>query len=119
MEADKLTKRIVFTRLEQADTDGRTDFGWTPFCTVWAGVNVSSYRRFEIADAVGYENTVLFSIRYRPAIAVFGDVGRPADLRIYYNERPFAIIGMKDPDEAHEMLHITATSDLEACPNEC
>lgn len=103
--ADKLNKRVTIKRRKLTDVDGATMESWQDVCTVWCGVNVSGYRRFLRADAQDYEDTVLFTIRYRKDITV--------DMRIYYDGNPYAIIGIKDPNEAHIQLNITATTDLE------
>lgn len=103
--ASKLNRRVTIKRRMLFDTDGATSERWEPVCTVWCGVNCSSFRRFLYADAVNYENTTLFTIRYRTGIT--------PDMRVYYNDTPYAIVGIVDPNDGHRELHITATTDLD------
>lgn len=103
--ASKLNRRITIKHRVLTDQDGATSERWEPVCTVWCGVNCSSFRRFLYGDSVNYENTTLFTIRYRTGIT--------PDMRVYYGDKPYAIIGIVDPNECHRELHITATTDLE------
>lgn len=103
--ASSLTRRITIKRRVLSDDDGATRERWETVCSVWCGVNCSRFRRFLYADAVNYENTTLFTIRYRTGIT--------PDMRVYYGASKYAIVGIVDPNEAHRELHITATTDLD------
>lgn len=95
----KLRHRITIESKGQA-SDGAGGYieSWSPFATLWAEVKpINSRERFQ-AEQVQARTTHRIWIRYRDDLET--------DMRVSYQSRSMAILGITDPDERKHWLVI-------------
>ena len=106
MNPGKLRHRITLQRYtEIVDPDGFTTQQWQDVATVWAAVENLYGREYWEAAAVQAENTVKFTIRYRP------DVDQA--MRIVFRGKIYNIISVDNIKYRNEFIEIKAKEGTE------
>ena len=94
-------KKVTFQVLtEKSDEIGNNVQEWTDFFTAWADVNGVGGREYYSASQVNSQNDIVFKVRYSRKIADF----LTSEIRIFYNNRIFAVKHIDDFQEQHRQL---------------
>lgn len=101
---EQLNKRITLEKYTPYDEDGITKNKWLPYKTVWCDVNNLFGEEFWKAKECGYENIVMFGIRYSKDMSNINS----REYRINWNNRLYNIISIDNIKYSNTFIKIKA-----------
>lgn len=107
----KLNRRIIIQkRIIAADNLGNEISTWEDWRTLWAGVNSLFGKEYWAAAEVGQEDTMVFTVRWSPALDALLSEKEITRCRILFRGGVYAVKDYDNPGYSNRLVKIRAVN---------